>query len=793
MKQMGILFGAMVWGWAGCIAPARAWERGQNLLANPGFEATTGWQPVGEGFVIDDAVAHRGHRSLRCTNLRKDTVRGACQVITLDPPVRHPFRIAGWSRAENAVVGQDYNLYLDLHYDDGTPLWGQIAPFEPGTHGWQYSERVFDVAKPVQTIEVFVLFRKAQGTVWFDDLEVSLVPFKLREVRLLPGFYGGGSLEVIAHTTLPARWEATLEGPEGLVARNQGERMPVQLSWSRPIAARGRKGPSAYRLRISATDDLQGETLCQVRTVPLSPRPGRAYAVWTESSMRRVMPHALPEQVPAPPRVHLSLAGHEYESFQVVLRAAPGRELHDVRVELSDLLPASGRPPSPLTWQWHQVGYVWIEKPWNHPQVPDAVPGWWPDPLLPVEHFDLSPGFTQPLWVTVYAPPRTPPGEYVGSLTLRPKGQPATRIPLQVTVYGFTLPVEGHLKTAFALMDGFLERVYGKPLSAALRQRYGDFLLQHRLNPDDISRTSPPAIEDLLHYRDRGLNAFNVLNLVEERGEAPWVCFSPRETYTPAFKQRLIERLDPYVEQLRRTGLIEKAYIYGFDERGEDFYPIIREYFGMIQERYPEIHTLTTAKVPQDPAVMRDLHVDWNCPLTAAYRFEQAEKCRAAGQQVWAYVCLGPRYPYANWLADDPLIEARVIGWQAYQQQMDGLLYWGLNIWDRPHNDRPIDPSAGPFLDWSITTGGDYDWLHGDGRLLYAGPAGPLGSIRLANLRDGLEDYEYLWLLSQQAGDREVGRAACRPVTRGLTTFTRDPHLLSAQRQALARRIEAGN
>ena len=35
-----------------------------------------------------------------------------------------------------------------------------------------------------------------------------------------------------------------------------------------------------------------------------------------------------------------------------------------------------------------------------------------------------------------------------------------------------------------------------------------------------------------------------------------------------------------------------------------------------------------------------------------------AEQCRAAGLQVWTYICLGPRYPFANWLADDPLVEA---------------------------------------------------------------------------------------------------------------------------------------
>ncbi|HOS95935.1 MAG TPA: DUF4091 domain-containing protein, partial [Armatimonadota bacterium] len=161
-----------------------------------------------------------------------------------------------------------------------------------------------------------------------------------------------------------------------------------------------------------------------------------------------------------------------------------------------------------------------------------------------------------------------------------------------------------------------------------------------------------------------------------------------------------------------------------------------------------------------------------------------------AGQQVWAYVCLGPRYPYANWLADFPLVESRVIWWQAYHQKMDGFLYWGLNIWDREHNDRPIDPADGPDLEWSITTGGEYDWLHGDGRLIYAGPDGPIGSIRLANIRDGLEDYEYLWLLAQKAGDVEVARTACLPVTTSLTQFTRDVAVVRAERDAVAAEIE---
>jgi hypothetical protein len=191
---------------------------------------------------------------------------------------------------------------------------------------------------------------------------------------------------------------------------------------------------------------------------------------------------------------------------------------------------------------------------------------------------------------------------------------------------------------------------------------------------------------------------------------------------------------------------------------------------------------------------MRALNVDWNCPVSSVYHFDQAEKCRAAGLQVWSYVCCGPRKPYANFLADDALIEARLIWWQWYHQKMDGFLYWGLNIWDRQNNNYLIDPEKdGPRLKWSITTGGTEDWLKslsGDGELLYAGKDGPIGSIRLANLRDGLNDYEYLCLLAQLTGSVEEARAACQPVTTSLTAFTTDPQVLLAQRDKIAREIE---
>ncbi|MBI2299529.1 MAG: hypothetical protein HYU66_11405, partial [Armatimonadetes bacterium] len=144
--------------------PALAIPRGQNLVRNPGFETDADWAVYGSPYVLDSRVAHSGRQSLRLSGETLASSTGAKQVLTFDPPLTRPFRVAAWSRAQGAEVGQDYNVYLDLHYADGTPLWGQKADFNAGTHDWQYAEHTFEVAKPVASIEVHVLFRQAKGT-----------------------------------------------------------------------------------------------------------------------------------------------------------------------------------------------------------------------------------------------------------------------------------------------------------------------------------------------------------------------------------------------------------------------------------------------------------------------------------------------------------------------------------------------------------------------------------------------------------------------------------------------------
>ena len=75
---------------------------------------------------------------------------------------------------------------------------------------------------------------------------------------------------------------------------------------------------------------------------------------------------------------------------------------------------------------------------------------------------------------------------------------------------------------------------------------------------------------------------------------------------------------------------------------------------------------------------------------------------------------------------------------------------------------------------------------------LDAGFDGPVASIRLKNIREGLEDYEYFALLDQN-GEEAFVREMVDQVCPEWWSFTEDPGQLFEIREQLARKIESLN
>ncbi len=154
-----------------------------NLAANGNMTAVTtsglisGWQPFEKGYTRDAHIAHTGPASVRCSSTTRASTFGAVQTIVLNQSDAAPITISGWSRAQNAhgVGGANYCLYVDVTYTDGSHLWGQSVNFDSGTHGWQRRTETILPAKPIQSLNLYLLFRSFEGTAWFGDVHVFQV------------------------------------------------------------------------------------------------------------------------------------------------------------------------------------------------------------------------------------------------------------------------------------------------------------------------------------------------------------------------------------------------------------------------------------------------------------------------------------------------------------------------------------------------------------------------------------------------------------------------------------------
>ncbi len=144
---------------------------GKNMLTQ------AGWKGFGRGYQLDTSVNRLGKDSFRCENAAADTDSGLFQSLTLNQKSPNAIRVNAWSKAEgtgNAGRG-DYAIYLDILYDDGSWVWGWQFNYGCGTHDWQRGEVLFKPDRPIKTLNVYFLFRKCTGKVWFDGCHAEQI------------------------------------------------------------------------------------------------------------------------------------------------------------------------------------------------------------------------------------------------------------------------------------------------------------------------------------------------------------------------------------------------------------------------------------------------------------------------------------------------------------------------------------------------------------------------------------------------------------------------------------------
>jgi hypothetical protein len=539
---------------------------------------------------------------------------------------------------------------------------------------------------------------------------------------------------------------------------------------------------------LDELDKKYGDLSCYART--LDQLPDASFAIGFESPMRKVLIREHPFEGRFDRQVSVSLAGNEHEAFQAVV-IPYGRDLKDVRVDARMDSAASSRKQAEIVCKVSLVGHVDVN---DDPPYEKTYQWLWPDPLLSFLQTaeTVKVGEHVAFWVDVATGKNTPAGEYSGKITVAADGCKAVEVPLKVRVWDFKLPDGTHLKNAFTYHEAMIRSFYRKAWTEELGEKYRDLVLDHRLGLDHLYRHDTPDLGLLKYAASKGMNAFNIIG-VGAGGNM----------------ERVREAIKTFVPRIRREGLLNLAYFYGFDEVKKEKFESARESFEEIHRTAPGIPTMTTA---QDHSFGRKSGlreaVDIWVPLTPSYDYAEAEQLRREGKQMWWYICLVPIHPYANWFIEYPAIESRLLmGAMSYKYKVDGFLYYLINNgWER--NKQPI--SSGPVTNWDPAScpNSKDKWANGDGNLIYPGPNEPLSSIRLENIRDGLEDYEYLYLLAERVKRieklpatpaRKEFLAAARPLlavpdtlVRNLVEFTTDAVALDGWRTRMAELIVAG-
>ena len=518
--------------------------------------------------------------------------------------------------------------------------------------------------------------------------------------------------------------------------------------------------------------------------------------------------------------VDISAARGEYESFQVVVTAGGGR-LRDIRAEMSPLKKETGETIAVEHISLYSEVFIPIRYSSPGATVP---PGLIADALVPLVDpyasrpvreprwtdkglegarfgavgFDLWHDQHQPLWVDVEIPRDAAAGIYSGTCTVRAANAERATIPVRLTVWDFVLPEgpthENHFG-GFSYMGRYHKLDENSEKYHVLEDRYIAMMAAHRINPPLPRRLHPKIADDGTAVfdgeTDRQITEFveryHVTNIEVPR--------APFGNILTSGRSKAIQYYRSWYAYLTKKGWARRAYLYMLDEPNtKEEYEQVRRLGTLVHEAEPNLRRLVVEQpYLQDPNWGSiDNAVDIWCPLFAFIDEPSVKRVQSEGDAVWSYTALcqkapsyHPQYeqvknddpPY--WQIDLPVLSYRIAPWLNRRYGVTGLLYWATVYWNSPERD-PWD-SPGFRIDFN-----------GEGALFYpgedAGIEGPIASIRLKNLRDGMEDYEYFVLLEHRRGREAVDEIVRRAVpTWG--TWDQDPYRLLELRSRVAREI----
>jgi hypothetical protein len=529
-----------------------------------------------------------------------------------------------------------------------------------------------------------------------------------------------------------------------------------------------------------------------------------ALTLWATDGMAKVRRDAAPGAPTAPP---LYAAANEWEPFQLVVSGSLD-DLRNTVVTCGLLQSESGAViPAPVILREHYVELT------SSSELAPEPKGWFPDALVPQNfEFDDPPEMTngrrnQPYWIDFFIPPGTAPGDYVGEVCATTTDGTRLRMPVTLHVWAFELPRIPACRTSMCLtwrrvaeVHGFdpkAPRAEGKLLR--ILDDYYDMLVAHRLSPHEVWAAYPNADDPITEASyaeiEKGLRQHLL-----ERG-AGTISLPLWETWPfaePLGKDRAAAldycaRYYRIVEKLGGTDRLYKLFGELDEPNSAAAYQHVHEWGSFFDELAAKhgvrVKLLLTEKpLPDDPtwgSLIGTADI-WVPHVSNVWQdLESGQPTRSiperiqAGDEVWTYTALvqtpeewkknrgypekliGSQPPV--WLTDYPSINYRILPWLMPIHGITGFTYWDTSAF--PGDGFDPWKNAGTYPHPNGTT------FQGDGFLIYPARAdrhpkeGPCASLRLKWLREGVDDYDYLALLSARGFKKsalEIGQTFAR-------------------------------
>jgi hypothetical protein len=470
-------------------------------------------------------------------------------------------------------------------------------------------------------------------------------------------------------------------------------------------------------------------------------------AVWTAGPNVKIRPGSVPRSHAVSRHVQLEAAAREYEAFQLCIRPG-GVGLDRVSLEATALSGPAGAVIPASAVAWNPLGFVRVSLPSRGTGGSGDGVGYYPDPLCDPVEFTVPPNATRPVWVTVCVPSGTPPGLYRGAVKVQAANAALASFDLELKVWDFEIPPLRQSRLAGDAWN-WCGKHEQHPGEAGLKDLY-QVLVEHRISPRTILplpgvRTDGGRVHvDFTEY-DR-MAGFVLDELGANCTGFPHVQGGNWIGIQESLRGRFLDRdisttegalvFQDYLRQgathFRARGWLDRLVAQFWDEpaRTGSVTGQLDRVCRLIRDADPGIRILVTDTVNRERNLFGSVDI-W----CGSYVKGLAEERTAAGDEIWTY-------QNDLYLVDFPALNARIPGWMAFAGNMRGVLFWSLTWWgDDPWRE------ALSYMASRDTP------LNGDGVLLYPPPDGGKGplrpSLRFELLREGFEDYEYLWMLRE--------------------------------------------